>query len=46
MMWIARDFDGGLSLYTCKPEELGGCFYVHDGSARIDYGTRYAAGGI
>lgn len=43
-LWIARDKNGSLSLYACKPEELDGCFYVHDGSARIDYGTRYVAG--
>ena len=43
-MWIARDKNGSLSLYACKPIEIGGYFYVHDGSARIDYGTKYAAG--
>ena len=32
-MWIARDKNGSLSLYACKPIEIGGYFYVHDGSA-------------
>ena len=43
-LWIARDKNGSLSLYACKPIEIGGDFYVHDGHTRIDYDTRYVAG--
>ena len=43
-LWIARNKNGSLSLYACKPIEIGGDFYVHDGYNRIDYGTRYIAG--
>ena len=43
-LWIARDKNGSLSLYACKPIEIGGSFYVHDGSQRIDYDTSYVKG--
>lgn len=43
-LWIARDKDGDLSLYACKPIEIGGKFYIHDGYQRIDYDTSYVKG--
>ena len=43
-LWIARDKDGSLSLYACKPIEIGGSFYVHTGFERIGYDTSYVKG--
>lgn len=43
-LWIARDKDGSLSLYLCRPIEIGGKFYVSDGLYRIDYDTSYVKG--
>ncbi len=43
-LWIARDKDGELSLFVCKPIEIGGNFYVHDGCCRINYDTSYVKG--
>lgn len=41
---IARDKNGSLRLYVCKPIEIGGIFYAHDGYHRIDYDTSYVKG--
>ena len=43
-LWIARNKSGSLSLYACKPIEIGGNFFVHDGYERIDYDTSYVKG--
>lgn len=43
-LWIARDKNGSLSLYICKPIEINGRFYVHDGYHRIDYDASYVKG--
>lgn len=43
-LYAARDKNGSLSLYACKPIKIGAHFYVHDGHQRIDYDTSYVKG--
>lgn len=42
--WIARDKNGSLSLYACKPIKIGVKFYVYDGYCRLNYDTNYVKG--
>ena len=34
--WVARDYDGSLYMYSCKPEKMSGNWYAPKGYMKLD----------